>query len=88
MFQCLSFVCRTVGTKHGYFCSIDLVYIISCAILNLTLQHMVKTSLVMPTVLQKCTDNLQPLNVLGLSILSGKENLDLNVKCKLQLYFC
>ena len=43
---------------------------------------MVKTSLVMLTVLQKCTDNLQPLNVLGLSILSGKENLDLAVKCK------
>lgn len=43
----------------------------------------------MLTVLQKCADNLQPLSVLGLSILLGKENVDLAVKRKLQLcFFC
>ena len=47
---------RTVGTERGDVSSIVSVYSLSCAKLNLALQHTVKTLIVMLTVLRNCTD--------------------------------
>ena len=57
------YILCTVGTEPGDFCTVASVEIKTCAKLTRALQHMVKTFIVMLTVLQNCTDNIASIIV-------------------------